>query len=113
MEGVVVFVTASDTGEAERIGAALLEARLAACVSVIPQVDSRFWWQGQIESAREALLLIKTRRDLFPRLLEAVRAVHSYHVFEAVAVPISEANPDYLRWIGEATQVSEPNGRAA
>ena len=103
MEAVLVFITAGSEDEAGRIGAALLDARLVACVNHVRGVDSHYWWQGQREQAGEVLLLAKTRRELWSRVLEAVRAVHSYEVFEAIAVPILESNPDYLRWIHETT----------
>lgn len=102
-EAIVVFITASDEEEATRIGSALLDARLVACVNVVREIGSRFWWQGKIDCARESLLIAKTRRDLFPRVLDAVRATHSYEVFEAIAVQIVAGNPDYLRWIEEST----------
>lgn len=102
MEAVVVFITVPGEDEAARISAALLDARLAACVNRA-EVHSEFWWRGGKEGACEVLLMAKTRRELWPEVLETVRANHSYEVFEAVAVPIIEANPDYLRWIHETT----------
>jgi periplasmic divalent cation tolerance protein len=103
VEAILVFITAGSRDEAERIGAALLERRLVACVNHVPGVESEFWWQGQRDRAAEVLLLAKSRRELWPALLETVRAHHSYEVFEAIAVPILEGSPDYLRWIAETT----------
>jgi periplasmic divalent cation tolerance protein len=103
MEPIVVFITAGSEEEAARVAEALLEQRLAACVHRLSGVASEFWWQGRREAAAETLLVAKTRRDLWPRLLEAVRAVHGYEVFEAIALPVVEGNPDYLRWIQENT----------
>jgi periplasmic divalent cation tolerance protein len=103
MEAILIFITAGSEEEAERIGGALLEARLVACVNQVPGVRSEFWWQGGRDRAEEVLLLAKTRRGLWERVLETVRAVHSYEVFEAIAVPIIEGSPDYLRWIEETT----------
>lgn len=103
MEAILVFITAGSREEAERIGAALLDARLVACVNRVDGVESDFWWQGQRDRATEALLLAKTRRDLWPSVLETVRRHHTYEVFGAIAVPILEGNPDYLRWIEETT----------
>ena len=100
---VVVMITAGSADEAERVASALLEARLAACVNRLPGVTSLFWWQGQIDRAEEVLLLVKTRRSLMPAVIEAVRAVHSYEVFEAIALPIVAGSPDYLRWLEETT----------
>lgn len=103
MEAIVVFITAGSAEEAERIAAALLEKRLVACVNLVAGVDSRFWWQGSLDRAEEVLLIAKTRRDLWPQVLETVRKHHSYEVFEAIALPILESNPDYLNWIVEST----------
>ena len=107
MEAIVVMITAGSAEEAERVGGALLEARLVACVNALADVRSDYWWQGRREQAREVLLVAKTRRSLFPQVLEVVRAHHSYEVFEAVALPIVEGNPDYLKWIEESTREAD------
>jgi len=103
MEAILVLITVGSEEEARRVGDALLEARLVACVNRVPGVQSEFWWQGARDRAEELLLIAKSRRELWPRLLETVRAHHSYEVFEALALPILESNPDYLRWIEETT----------
>jgi periplasmic divalent cation tolerance protein len=103
MDAILVFITVGSEDEARRVTDALLERRLVACVNRVPGVASEFWWQGARDTAAELLLLAKTRRELWPEVLETVRAHHSYEVFEAVAVPIVEGNPDYLRWIAEST----------
>src|SRR5713101_6689554 len=109
MEGepVVVLITTGSRQEGERVATALLEARLAACVNLLPGITSLFWWEGKIDRAEELLLLVKTRRSLMPQLLEAVRAVHSYDVFEAVALPIVEGSPAYLNWVRDVTAPAE------
>lgn len=106
-ELIVVLITAGSSQEAERIATVLLEARLAACVNLLPDLTSLFWWEGKIDRGEEVLLLVKTRRALMPRLLESVRSAHSYDVFEAVALPILEGNPDYLRWLQDETALPE------
>jgi periplasmic divalent cation tolerance protein len=103
MEAILVFITAGDEQEAARISDALLDARLVACVNRSAGLESQFWWKGERDSAREVLLLAKTRRELWPRVLEVVRSQHSYEVFEAIAVPIVEGSPEYLQWIEETT----------
>jgi periplasmic divalent cation tolerance protein len=103
MEAILVFITAGSEEEGARIADALLDARLAACVNRIAGVHSAYWWQGAREEAGEVLLLAKSRREHWPRILETVRSVHSYDVFEAIAVPILEGSPEYLRWIREST----------
>jgi periplasmic divalent cation tolerance protein len=108
-EIVVVMITTGSEPEAEAVAAALLDQRLVACVNSLPGVRSAYWWQGKQESSAECLLVAKTRRALFPAVLDAVRQVHSYEVFEAVALPVVECNPDYARWVLEATAAA-PTG---
>ena len=100
---VVVFVTTSGEEEAEKIASLLLEQRKAACVSVIPRVRSRFWWQGKLDSAQESLLIIKTRAPLIPEITDIVKKTHSYTVPEIVALPIVAGNQDYLDWVDKET----------
>ena len=106
MDAILVFITAGDEQEAARITNALLEARLVACVNQATGVESQFWWKGERDSAREVLLLAKTRRELWPEVLAAIRSEHSYEIFEAIAVPIVEGNPESLQWIAESTSPS-------
>lgn len=106
----MVPLTAGSRQEAERVASALLEARQAAGVNLLPGVTSLFWWEGKIDRAEEVLLLVKTRRALMPALLERVRAVHSCDVFEAVALPIAAGSPEYRRWLEETTTAGEPPG---
>jgi periplasmic divalent cation tolerance protein len=105
-EPVVVLITVGDRPEGERVATALLEARLAACVNLLPGVTSMFWWEGKIDRADELLLLVKTRRGLISQLVETVRGVHSYDVFEAVALPIVDGSPAYLDWVGQETRAA-------
>jgi periplasmic divalent cation tolerance protein len=100
---VVVFVTTSGEEEAEKIASLLLERRKAACVSVIPRVQSRFWWLGKLDSAQESLLIIKTRAALVPEITDMVKKAHSYTVPEIVALPIVGGNKDYLDWVDRET----------
>lgn len=104
MSHVVVLVTGPSADEAERIGRALVEERLAACANLIPSISSAYWWKGKIEEATEALLVLKTRQDLVERLVARVRALHSYTVPEVIALPILGGNPDYLRWIDDSVE---------
>jgi periplasmic divalent cation tolerance protein len=100
---VVVFVTTSSEEEAGKIAGLLLEKRKAACVSVVPRVSSRFWWQGKLDSAQESLLIIKTRAALVPELTDIVKKAHSYTVPEIVALPIVGGNEEYLDWVDRET----------
>jgi periplasmic divalent cation tolerance protein len=100
-EKVIVFSTASTDEEAERIASALLEDRIAACVNIVPNVRSNYWWQGKIEKSEEYLLLIKTKKSLVSRVEEKIKSVHSYECPEVTAVEISEGSSDYLDWIDQ------------
>jgi len=96
---VVVFITASDNEEAQKIASLLLKHRQAACINIIPEVDSRFWWQDKLESAQENLLVIKTKASLLPDIIKSVKKNHSNDVPEIIAMPIVGGNQDYLDWI--------------
>ena len=103
MRYVIVFVTAPNKREARRIGKALLEKRLIACVNIIDGMDSFFWWMGKRERARECLMLAKTRKALLKRVIGAAKKIHPYKVPEIIAVPVTEGHGPYLRWIKEVT----------
>jgi periplasmic divalent cation tolerance protein len=94
----LVLVTASTIEEARRIVHAVLEARLAACVNIVPGVESHYWWQGAREQGSEVLLLIKTSAEQFEALAEIVRANHSYECPEIVALDPREIAPAYRAW---------------
>jgi len=96
---IVVFITTNTTGEARQIASLLLEQRQAACVNIIPEVDSRFWWEGKLDSARESLLVIKTRASKLPEIIKLVKGIHSNTVPEIIALPVVGGNQDYLEWI--------------
>ncbi len=96
---VVVFITTATIEEAYQISQTLLEQKKAACVNIVAGLDSRFWWQGKIDSARESLLIVKTKAGLLSEVIGLVKGVHSYTVPEIVALPIVGGNPDYLDWI--------------
>jgi len=99
---MVVLVTCSSTAEARRIARAVVEARLAACVNILPgAVTSIYRWKGKVESAKERLLLIKTSRKLLPKLRAAIERLHSYDVPEFIALPVAAGSPAYLAWIEE------------
>ena len=101
---VVVYITTETHGHGREIADALLAEKLAACVSIVPKVQSKFWWKGKIDSADEALLIVKTRAALLDKLIASVKSKHSYTVPEIIALPIIGGNEDYLNWIDEVTQ---------
>lgn len=100
-EHVVVFVTAGSQEEAQSIAGTLLERRKAACVNIVPRVDSHFRWEGKLETGEEVLLIIKTRASLVDELVDLVKSIHSYDVPEVIALPIIGGNQDYLEWVDE------------
>ncbi len=102
-EFIVVYITASDEEEARRIGREVVARRLAACANIVPAIASYYHWQGQLTEDREALLLLKTRRACFDRLIAAVKELHSYSVPAVNALPVLQGNPDYLSWVAEET----------
>jgi periplasmic divalent cation tolerance protein len=98
----VVLVTCSSAAEARRIAQAVVKARLAACVNILPgAVTSVYRWKGNVESARERMIMIKTSRKRFDKLRAAVEHLHSYDVPELVALPIVAGSPKYLGWLEE------------
>ena len=96
---VVILVTAPSNEEARRIADELLNQRKVACVNIVSGVSSRFWWQGELESADEHLLIIKTKASLLDEIVTLVSRIHSYEVPEIIALPIIGGNPDYLEWV--------------
>ncbi|MBI2868877.1 MAG: divalent-cation tolerance protein CutA [Chloroflexi bacterium] len=98
----VVFITTSDSAEAEKIARALLEHKKAACVNIVPRVDSRYWWEGKIEISPECQLVVKTKAALLPDIVNLVKGLHSYAVPEVIALPVLGGNPDYLDWIDKS-----------
>ena len=98
----IVLSTAGSPEEARKIAYALVERRLAACINIVPGVESVYRWEGKIEAASEWLLLIKTTAAIFPRLRDALTEMHSYATPECLSLEIEEGSRDYLDWIGES-----------
>ena len=103
---VVVMVTVEDLEAGRRIAAALLEERLVACVNLLPGIESHYWWEGKLEQSAEVLLVAKTTTARLEQAQEVVRRLHSYEVFEFVALPIAAGNLEYLDWITTETRQS-------
>ncbi len=101
---LVIFVTAANKKEAEKIASSLVKEKLAACVNIIENVNSLFWWEGKVDSAKEALLVIKSRGPLMNKLIKKVKSLHSYKVPEIIALPIVSGDKKYLKWINESTR---------
>ena len=103
MAHVAVCVTAHSRAEAEAIGRALVEARLAASVNIVPGVSSLYWWEDALREGDEVMLWAKTRADLVEPLTATVKALHSYDCPCVIALPITGGNADYLAWIDAET----------
>ena len=100
---VIIFVTAASEQEAAAISRALVEEGLAACANIIPQIRSLYRWEGKIWDEREALIIIKSREDLFERIRSRVKELHSYEVPEITAIKIDEGDSAYMQWIESVT----------
>lgn len=102
MEALVVFCTFPDVEKAREIAAVLVERRLAACVNLLPGVESIYRWEGKVERAGEVLAVIKTTR--YPELEAALKALHPYEVPEILALPVAAGLAGYLMWLGESCE---------
>jgi len=96
---LLVLTTAGSEAEANKIAQALVERRLAACVNIVPRIQSVYRWRDQVEKSEEFLLLIKTKRGLEAELEAAIRELHSYELPERVGLAIASGSNEYLQWI--------------
>src|SRR5687767_7700972 len=96
---VFAYITTKNKAEAKKIGKALLQSRLAACVNILDKMSSMYWWKGEIEEANECVLIAKTTPKLFPALSEKVKAIHSYSVPCILQLPVTNGNKEYVNWL--------------
>ena len=96
---IVVLSTCATKKDAEKLARALLEERLAACVTVVPRIRSYYHWKGAIEATDEFLLIIKSSRELFAALSSALEKINPYEVPEVLALPVVEGAANYLNWL--------------
>jgi len=101
---VVIFITAANKKEAKLIARQLIKDKLAACVNVLDKVESLFWWQGKVDSAKEVLLIVKSKKEKLKKIITTVKSLHSYQVPEVIALPILGGFGPYLRWIDESVR---------
>jgi periplasmic divalent cation tolerance protein len=103
-DAIIVFITAPNREEASRLAEMLIEARLAACVQILPGVESVYQWQGNVERQEEVLLTVKTIKSRFEELEREVRSRHSYETPEILSVPVIACSAPYLEWLGGSTE---------
>ena len=103
---IVILITCSNRKEAQKIARALISEKLAACVNIIENIQSLFWWKAKVDLARESLLIVKSRKLKLAKIIRLVKSLHSYQVPEIIALPILAGNKDYLRWIDESIRKS-------
>lgn len=99
----VVLITVPNEEDGARMARTLVEESLAACVNILKNIRSVYYWKGKVEDDAEALLIVKTRRELFDALCSRVKELHSYEVPEIIALPITEGSAGYLNWLYEST----------
>lgn len=102
----IVLTTAGSEEEARKIAQYLVEHHLAACVNIVPRMQSIYRWQGKVESSEEWLLLIKTNEGKFPAIRDAVQELHSYDLPECIAININDGSEKYLEWIADCLKIS-------
>lgn len=101
---IVIFITAANKKEAQSLTRQLIKHKLAACVNIVDKIESFFWWQGKVDSAKEALLIIKSKKSKLTKIIKLVKSMHSYEVPEVIALPIISGYRPYLNWIGESIE---------
>ncbi len=97
-----IYVTTTSKEEAQRIGRALLEKKLVACINVWEGMESTYWWEGKLESAKETILLLKTATEKVDAVIPVIKAMHSYSAPCVLSWPIEKGNPDYLKWLSDS-----------
>ena len=98
----IVLSTTGSEAEARNLAHHLVEHKLAACVNIIPQIESIYRWQGKVESSQEWLLLIKTTAEGFSAVRDAIRELHSYELPECISLNIEDGSPEYLQWLADS-----------
>jgi len=100
----IVLCTAGSEQEARKIAEHLVEQRLAACVNIVPRIESIYRWQEKLESSTEWLLLVKTTVEKFSEVRDAIQELHSYELPECIAISVDEGSAAYLEWIGQSVK---------
>lgn len=104
---IVVFCMCESQEQAQKVALSLVERQLAACVNILPGATSVYRWKGKVEQSEEAMLIIKTRHNLFNELRSEIERLHSYDVPEIIAVSLSAGSGPYLNWIDKELKTDE------
>lgn len=103
-EYCIIFVTCGNKEEAEKIAESIVLEKLAACVNIVPTIQSIYFWEDKLCNEKEVLLIIKTKSILYNQLEKRIKDLHSYKVPEIILLTIEQGNPDYLKWIEKSTK---------
>jgi len=98
---VFAYITTKNKSEAKKIGKILLQERLAACVNILDNMNSLYWWDGKIQEENETVLIAKTSKKLFSKLSKKVKSIHSYKAPCILQIPITDGNREYVKWLLE------------
>ena len=99
---IMIFITCANKKEAKKVAEGLIKQKLAACVNIVDKIESLFWWEGKVDRSQEVLLVVKSKKEKFPRIIKSVRSTHSYKVPEIIALPIVAGYKPYLEWINDS-----------
>ena len=110
-EIALIYTTCASREEAERLGAALVDQRLAACVNIFPGVTSIYVWRGQQQTDSEVAMLVKTRKSLTDQAINAIKAGHPYDTPALLVLDVPQADADYCAWVFEQTAAPLGTGR--
>lgn len=101
---VVIMVTAASRRECRKIAKHLVEEKLAACVNITQAIESIYRWEGKLADEKEFVMLIKSKRELFPEIKAAIAKLHSYHTPEIICLPIIDGSRNYLQWVADSVK---------
>ncbi len=104
LDAIIIISNLPDLSTAERLATTLVERKLAACVNILPQVNSVYRWRGQVEQATEVAVMIKTVAHRYDEIELVIKAMHTYDVPEIIALPITRGLPAYLDWLSAETK---------
>lgn len=94
-----IYITTSEKDESRNIGTKLVQERLAACINIVPSIDSVYLWKGEIEEDNESLLIVKTKTKNIDKIIKRVKEIHSYETPAILAIPIIDGSKDYLDYL--------------